>query len=308
MQRTTLSAIITLIECPIAILCSCYSFFIFTGMLFASLRSKSAKFSLSLQIYASLQVIVALLTIVYLLYLSVLWRFDDTIYNPYWLYFTGGLQNSFLIVSSLAVCSLGIDRCLLVKFPTKNLTIIPLMTFIMMALILSGIHVTMRLIPVYPKNAIDKKDCDNFGCLGTNALNGVYAILRSCTGGANFLVGIVLTVLFKRIKLVNTYIANSSKTALLTIVITMVFDLLPNLLMMIVYQVFEVTLGHYAGPYSTVVGAIESAVCAFFYRNTFKFNRGCLYGFHESQHRNTSVPAIKMETRTRGGTTNACQN
>uniref|UniRef100_A0A7E4V1E3 G_PROTEIN_RECEP_F1_2 domain-containing protein n=1 Tax=Panagrellus redivivus TaxID=6233 RepID=A0A7E4V1E3_PANRE len=299
MQRTTLLAIITLIECPIAILCSFYSFFIFTGMLFASLRSKSTKFSPSMQIYAILQVILTLFTIVYLLYLSVQWRLDHSVYNPYWLYYTGGLQNSFLIITSLAVCILGIDRCLLVKFPTKKLTTIPLIMFTLMTIVLSAIHIALRMVPAYPKNMIDKGSCGNFGCLATHSQNGIYAILRFFTGGINFVVGIVLALMFKQMTLVNNCTAKSSKTALLTIVITIVFDLLPHLLMVIIYRVFDVNLGDYTGPYSTVIGAVESAVCALFYRNSFKFDRSCFSGLTESQHTTTSVPAIKTVTRNR---------
>uniref|UniRef100_A0A7E4ZSX8 7TM_GPCR_Srx domain-containing protein n=1 Tax=Panagrellus redivivus TaxID=6233 RepID=A0A7E4ZSX8_PANRE len=96
-------------------------------MLFASLHSKSTKFNWPLKIYAIHQLVISVLTIVYLIYLSVFWRPQNPVYDVYYLYFIGGIQNTFHIMSSLAVCALGIDRCLIVKFPTKNLTFIPLL-------------------------------------------------------------------------------------------------------------------------------------------------------------------------------------
>uniref|UniRef100_A0A7E4V0T9 G_PROTEIN_RECEP_F1_2 domain-containing protein n=1 Tax=Panagrellus redivivus TaxID=6233 RepID=A0A7E4V0T9_PANRE len=270
MQKPIFVSIIILFECVVSIVCSGYALWIFARLTWASFNSKTIRLNWPLKIYAILQILLAITTIVYLLFLVLFWRLQNSAYDLYWLYFTGGIQNCVLMILALAVSALGIDRCLIVKFPTKHLTIIPLITFIVMTVIWIAINIVLRMIPAYPKNTIDKKDCENVGCLGSFYTNIVYYSLRFTASGINFAVGILLTLLLKQMPIVSNCTVKSSRLVLYAIVTTLSFDLLPHFVSIVVYRVFQINFADYVGPYSTIFGAIENAICAFFYRRTFK--------------------------------------
>uniref|UniRef100_A0A7E4VYR6 Serpentine receptor class gamma n=1 Tax=Panagrellus redivivus TaxID=6233 RepID=A0A7E4VYR6_PANRE len=226
-----------------------------------------------MQIYAFIEIILAISALVYFVYLAILWRIDSSTYDPYWLYYTGTVQTTLFIISSLAVGALGVDRCLVVKFPTKKFNFVPLVFFMISVFLWMVVNFAMRVIPAYPYHPETKMHCENFGCLLTYFQNIVYYTMRFSASGINFVVGITLAVLLKRMTILSKYTVKSSRIALLTIIITFTFDLFPHLISTIAYQIFQFNLGDYAGPYSSVIGSVECAICASFYRNTFKVGR-----------------------------------
>uniref|UniRef100_A0A7E4V025 G protein-coupled receptor n=1 Tax=Panagrellus redivivus TaxID=6233 RepID=A0A7E4V025_PANRE len=255
-----------LIEYIIALLSECFTLSIFGALLFATIRSKSARYSTSMQIYAIVQTALSISVILYFVYLTTVWQSTEA--DAYFIYFTGSVQTTLFIMSSLSVCILGIDRCLAVKIPTRSFNTSCFWGYIVVNIVFLAVNLVERLFPAYPATPITH--CQYFGCLLSDYQNTIYYILRACGSLINFVVGTVLAVFLKRVTITNRNMVKSSKMVIATCFITVTFDLLPHILSVIAYQIFNFNLASYIGPYSTVIGAIENGICAFFYRTTFK--------------------------------------
>uniref|UniRef100_A0A7E4W8F2 7TM GPCR serpentine receptor class x (Srx) domain-containing protein n=1 Tax=Panagrellus redivivus TaxID=6233 RepID=A0A7E4W8F2_PANRE len=110
--------IIFFVEYITSLLCGTFTLFVFGSLLYSELSSTPPKFNKSLQLYAFTECLLSTSLLIHFTYLTLIWLGMPP--NAFILFFTGGIQTTLFIVSSIAVTTLGIDRCLGIAFPTRK--------------------------------------------------------------------------------------------------------------------------------------------------------------------------------------------
>ncbi|KAE9552056.1 hypothetical protein FO519_004747 [Halicephalobus sp. NKZ332] len=231
----------------------------------------SIEISSSMVLYMVLEVLCGICISLYLGYISIFWHYNFTRYNGYVLFILGSFQVIMITCKPVTVFFLGVDRIFCVLFPftyVERKRRIPIFGAAVFIVIIILIALVTRIIPNWPDS--DETTCSSFGCMTSPESGEIYNIERFICSGGNMTLGILLAILVSK-KLKNESITKirSSKLTIITLCLTFILDLLPHIIGTASIQVLRFNPTIYIGPYSSIVGAMESFFCAIIYSWTF---------------------------------------
>ena len=159
---------------------------------------------------------------------------DPVIYVTQLLFWDAAMRNITVILRPIAVSILGLDRLLIILFPTTaeyKRKLFSFFTGISLMVICTVVFSIYNIIPNIPTEVFTT-DCIVFNCLAKLGNSLLYFIMKTAFGLIDFILGIILLiVLCKRFQIKNL-MKNKNKNIIVvisTILLTVTFNFLPNL-------------------------------------------------------------------------------
>lgn len=205
------------------------------------LHSKAFTLSLVVKLYLIYQLLWSITMLIYCLYLIILWRPDEILYNQKVLYILGLPSYILMFLNSAVESVLGLDRCLCILFPLhyeKHLKRLYGILSIAVLLLFTGAVIYVNgFIDILMVDLTTK--CSFFSCIFA-AFNPPHVyVMKLTTLGITAAIGCVLFLLVK-LYLRNTNIKDNkkmNKTIIGVIASTTIFELLPNIMAQIFTKV-----------------------------------------------------------------------
>ena len=212
-------------------------FFVYLFVRYAILRSQtSMEVQDVLKFYIVIEIINGSVVCFSLTHSCIIYSIDDpVIYVTPLLYWDLALRNLTVVFRPLAIFMLGLERLLIILFPTTaeyKRKIFSFFVGIILIIIFSMVFLLYRIIPSIPTE-IYTTTCISFNCIGKLGNSPMFFIVKTILGFMDFILGIILLIaLSKRYKIMNiTRIKNKNiLLVMLTLFITIILNFLPNLL------------------------------------------------------------------------------
>lgn len=196
-----------------------------------------------LKFYILMEIVNGLVVGFHFAHSSIVYDIDDTeVYVTPLLFWNSALLNITSILRPIAILTLGLDRIFIIIFPTTAETKRKTLSFFIgvnLMTISTVLIVVIRILPNIPVSEY-VTNCITFYCLAKVGSSSVFTTLRMVFGSSNFIVGAILLIMLKkRFEVMNVvHIKNKNMMlVILTLLSTIVWNFLPNLIGFIVYSV-----------------------------------------------------------------------
>uniref|UniRef100_A0AC34QD25 Uncharacterized protein n=1 Tax=Panagrolaimus sp. JU765 TaxID=591449 RepID=A0AC34QD25_9BILA len=118
-------------------------------------------------------------------------------------------------------------------------------------------------------------ECFAVGCIFGLNTGQIYSNVRNSFGIVNVITGISLFILVK--KRIggsnNDWKQRNNRLVIFALAVTVVFDLLPQILCFLGAEILKINVAILFGPYSTIISSFEGVICAGIYWRAFNRRR-----------------------------------
>ena len=196
-----------------------------------------------LKFYILMEILNGLVVGIHFTHSCLIYSIDDgEIYVTPLLFWNSALLNITSILRPIAILTLGLDRILIILFPTTVDSKRKMFSFFIGISFMTASTVLLlmtRILPNIPTKGFIAS-CITFYCLAKVGSSSIFTALRMISGSSNFVVGALLLIMLKHRFKVMQFVTIKNKNmmlVILTLLSTIIWNFLPNLIGFIVYLV-----------------------------------------------------------------------